>query len=63
MKSYPPQVNLKLLHNNKGDACEAIVNEMVAFDLTPLRADGVGQVIVNLMAEGLPLQRANYTYP
>ena len=61
-ESMPPQVNLFLYHNNHGDNCRALLNEKLVFDLQPVRYNGVGQVIVNIHAEGQKLQRANYTY-
>ena len=32
-ESYPVQANLYLRHNSNGDACEALVNENVSFNL------------------------------
>jgi hypothetical protein len=61
-ESMPPQVSLRLVHHNNNDHCRAIKSEKLTFDIKPLRYSGVGQVILNLNAEGVPLQRANYTY-
>ncbi len=58
----PPQVNLNLVHNNGGDNCRELKNEKLSYDLHAIRYGGVGQVIINLTANGVPLQRANYTY-
>ena len=35
-ESYPVQANLYLRHNSNGDACEALVNENVSFNLRPI---------------------------
>ena len=35
-ESYPVQANLYLRHNSNGDACEALVNEDVSFNLRPI---------------------------
>lgn len=61
-ESMPPQVNLNLVHDNGGDSCRELKNEKLEYDLHAIRYGGVGQVIINLTAEGVPLQRANYTY-
>lgn len=61
-ESMPPQVNLNLVHSNGGDICRELKNEKLSYDLHNIRYRGVGQVIINLTAEGVPLQRANYTY-
>ena len=36
LESYPVQANLYLRHNSNGDACEALVNESVSFNLRPI---------------------------
>ena len=36
LESYPVQANLYLRHNGNGDACEALVNESVPFNLRPI---------------------------
>jgi NigD-like C-terminal beta sandwich domain len=61
-ESMPPQINLELVHNNGDDHCRELKSEKLSFDLKSARYSGVGQVIVNLTANGVPLQRANYTY-
>jgi len=33
LESYPVQANLYLRHNSNGDACEALVNESLSFNL------------------------------
>ena len=36
LESYLVQANLYLRHNSNGDACEALVNESVSFNLRPI---------------------------
>jgi len=36
LESYPVQANLYLRHNSNGDACEALVNERLSFNLRPI---------------------------
>jgi hypothetical protein len=62
-ESMPPQIGLTLVHDNGGDVCRDLKSEKLSFDLSSARYGGVGQVIVNLNSNGVPLQRANYTYP
>ena len=35
-ESYPVQANLYLRHNSNGDACEALINEDISFNLCPV---------------------------
>lgn len=37
MKSLPPQLVLNLEHDDKGDVCRELVQDTLAFDLTPTR--------------------------
>lgn len=37
LESYPVQVGVVLAHDDRGDACEALVREELVFDLGPLR--------------------------
>ena len=36
LESYPVQANLYLWHNSNGDACEALINENISFNLRPI---------------------------
>jgi len=36
LESYPVQANLYLRHNGNGDACEALINKKVSFNLRPV---------------------------
>ena len=36
-KTYAPQVEVFISHNNNGDNCEAFLNEEFSFSLVPLR--------------------------
>lgn len=62
MKSMPPQVTLMLSHENGGDMCRSIKSEKLSYNLLPIRAEGLGQVIVNVKAPGTDLIRVNYMY-
>jgi hypothetical protein len=61
-ESMPPQISLTLVHDNAGDVCRELKTEKLGFNLSSARYSGVGQVIVNLNANGVPNQRVNYTY-
>ena len=61
-ESIPPVTHLYVSHNANGDGCEAIKSGKSSFDLKPLRYEGLGQVVVDVHAEGMPLVRINYTY-
>jgi hypothetical protein len=61
-ETVPPVTHLYVSHNAKGDACKAIESGLSSFDLTPLRYQGLGQVVVDVHAPGMPLVRINYTY-
>lgn len=37
MESYPVQARIKLIHDAHGDACEALISQVVAIDLTPMK--------------------------
>ena len=36
LESYPVQANLYLRHNSNGDACEALINDDLTFNLRPI---------------------------
>ena len=36
LESYPVQANLYLRHDSNGDACEALINEDISFNLLPV---------------------------
>jgi hypothetical protein len=38
MESYPVQTGVRLAHDAKGDACEALLTRVLRFDLSPLKA-------------------------
>lgn len=58
MKSFPPQVNLRLFHDKKGDACKAIVEQKASFDLKPIQNGG--EVVINLYVDGNETQTLTY---
>ena len=62
MKTKPAVVKLYVSHNSNEDMCEAIKSEVKEFDLTELRSNLGGQVIVEVYGEGVPMKRVNYTY-
>ena len=37
MESFPVQVRIEVVHNDKGDACKAMVHEDLQLDLSALR--------------------------
>ena len=58
MQSFPPQVNLSLIHEDNNDSCFAVITEQLTFDLTPLQASASqGEIVIQF--EG---QTLNYTY-
>lgn len=61
-ETIPPGTHLYVSHNANGDACKALKSGIADFDLKPLRYQGVGQVVVDVHADELPLVRINYTY-
>jgi hypothetical protein len=38
MESYPVQIAVRLSHDAKSDACEALLSRVLRFDLSPLKA-------------------------
>jgi hypothetical protein len=48
MKSMPPQMSVVLHHNGNGDKCRALVTDTVSFDLSPVRPDGSGSLILRM---------------
>lgn len=68
MKSYPPQMNIRLSHNANGDACEALITKDLAFDLSPLKKQlggSSGTVVLHIYEPGAqtprePALRYNY---
>jgi hypothetical protein len=59
MESNPPQMNVQLAHDAKGDPCRAMVTQELVFDLSPVRqayqtayGPGPGVVILHVQAPG-----------
>jgi hypothetical protein len=64
MESYPVQTGVRLAHDAKGDACEALLTRVLRFDLSPLKAAYVASYrtasgIIRLNVRGAP---SNPTY-
>jgi hypothetical protein len=54
METFPPQVNLRLIHDANGDTCEALITIERAFDLRPLiGAGGDGPLVIHLAGLGV----------
>ncbi|MEM0999005.1 MAG: hypothetical protein AAGN35_18240 [Bacteroidota bacterium] len=62
-ESMPPQTQLYLYHNNRGDNCRAIKYEQLKFDLATIQYPGVKEAVLRLNWEGAEEQIAlTYTY-
>lgn len=44
--TYPPEVEVKLKHNNNGDGCRSVIDQKLYFNLSPLKYDGTGRVLL-----------------
>lgn len=44
--TYPPEVEIFLKHDNKGDGCRKIIDTKLYFDLHPLKNDATTQVLL-----------------
>lgn len=44
--SYPPEIEIKLIHDNNDDGCRAVIDKKLYFNLTPLQYDGTTQVLL-----------------
>ncbi len=42
--TYPPEVEITLKHNDKGDGCRAMIDEKRYFSLRPLRYNGTNRI-------------------
>jgi hypothetical protein len=42
--TYPPEVEVTLKHDDKGDGCRAMIDEKRYFDLRPLRYNGTNRI-------------------
>ncbi len=62
-ESIPPVAHLFVSHDAREDAFDGIKSGKKSFNLLPMRYQGLGQVIVDVHAEGVPLVRINYVYP
>ena len=51
MKSLPPKLALKVIHNSNQDACRSLVEKTLNFDIKDLRYPGDGPLI--LLIDGL----------
>ncbi len=73
LESFPVQVNVLLAHDDRGDACEALVASELRFDLRPLEkayvstygavAAGATKILLRLAVPGMPEPRLiEYTF-
>jgi len=46
--TYPPELKITLKHDSKKDACRAIVDKKIWFDLKPAQFDGTNRVLLIL---------------
>lgn len=44
--TYPPEVEIFLKHDNKGDGCRAVIDTKLFYDLRPLKNDATTQVLL-----------------
>lgn len=51
MKSLPPKLSLKLLHNANNDACRSLIEQPLSFNVKNMRYAGEGPLI--LLIEGM----------
>ncbi len=57
--TYPPEVEIALKHDDKGDRCRGIVDERRYFDLRPLQYSGTNRVLLIFTNTNKTLE---YTY-
>jgi hypothetical protein len=70
MESHPVQVGVSLAHDAHGDACKALVQRQLRFDLEPLRrayaeayGSGPGTLVMRLgVASGGPIRSVPYSF-
>ncbi len=46
--TYPPEIEITLTHDDKGDGCRSIIDEKKYFDLRPLQYQGTNKVLLVL---------------
>lgn len=44
--TYPPEVEVFLRHDNKGDGCRGVIDTKLYYDLRPLKNDATSQVLL-----------------
>ena len=59
MESDPPKLNMYLDHQHNDDACRALIQEELAFDLSAIRYAVGNKIILNISGWEAPL---TYTY-
>jgi len=59
MKSLPPKLAIKVLHNNNGDACRSLEEKYLTFNIKDLRYPGEGPLI--LLIDGMK-EEITYQY-
>jgi len=59
MKSLPPKLAVKVLHNNNGDACRSLEEKTLSFNIKDLRYPGEGPLI--LLIDGMK-EETTYRY-
>ena len=59
MKSLPPKLAVKVLHNNNGDACRSLEEKYLTFNIKDLRYPGEGPLI--LLIDGMK-EETTYQY-
>jgi hypothetical protein len=59
--TYPPEVEVKLMHHDHNDRCRSIVDERLYFDLSPLQYSGTNKVRIRVLNMNTN-QTIDYTY-
>lgn len=57
--TYPPELEIKLLHNSNGDGCRGVIDKKLYFNIQPFQYAGTTQVLLVLKNTNKTL---DYTY-
>ncbi len=44
--TYPPEVEIKLMHNKNGDGCRSIIDKKLYFYMEPLQYNGTNKILL-----------------
>jgi hypothetical protein len=61
-ETVPPVTKIYISHNAFGDECKMMVSAKKAFDLKPLRYQGLNEVKIDLIAQGAKPMSVIYKY-